>query len=68
MEGKLRLEEVSRIENMNKIMNEVKEDKLKKRYRRKIVQENKVKEEPWLNEDIRRGIKERKELNRRKRI
>ena len=34
MEDKLRLEEVSRIEDMNRIMNEVKEDKLKRRYRR----------------------------------
>ena len=52
---------------MNRIMSEVKQDKLKRKYRRKIVQENKVKEQPSVNEDIRRGIKERKELIRRKR-
>ena len=67
MENKLQAKKINRIEDMNKMMDETRQDKLKRKYKRKIGQESKVKEPPWINEDIRIGIKERKELNRRKR-
>lgn len=67
IEGNLREQGIRQIEDMNKLMSKVKEDTLARKYKRKIEKENKIIEPPWMNREIRNGIKERKELNRRKR-
>ena len=67
MEKELLSTEINKIEDMNKLMNKVKEEKLIRTYKRKKGEENQIKEQPWVNEEIRKGIKQRKEFNRRKR-
>ncbi|XP_064102661.1 chromosome partition protein Smc-like [Macrobrachium nipponense] len=59
--------DTDRITEMDSSIKEVAEDKLVRTYRRKMLVEEKVEEQPWFSEEIRKGIKERKELNRKKR-
>ena len=56
------------MDKLNKIMQEVAEEKLKARYVRRVVDSTeKITEPPWVTKQIRKEIKKRKELNRRKR-
>ena len=52
---------------MNSILAQARNETLTKRYKRKVTPDYEKKEQTWVNEDIRRKIKERKESNRRKR-
>ena len=61
--------DINSIEEMTVSMIEVADVLLKKEYKRKISGEGKWHkvEAPWMNEEIRRGIKERKNINRKRR-
>ena len=59
---------IKNIEEFNAIMKSVAEDKLKAKYRRKLLnRDEKIKEKPWVTEEVRRAIKKRKALNRERR-
>ena len=47
----------------NRVIREAAEENLKTKYRRRKGTER-GKEQPWMNEEIRRGIKERRKLNK----
>ena len=57
------------MKEFNTTLKEAADKTLKKIYRRKILNNNdkEVQEPPWINEDIKNGIKERRIYNRAKR-
>ncbi|MEL6646065.1 MAG: endonuclease/exonuclease/phosphatase family protein, partial [Pseudomonadota bacterium] len=59
-------DQINNIEKFNKILKEASDKHLKKTYKRRINKENKI-EQPWITEEIRQGIKKRKEWNRKQR-
>ena len=64
MEGR----SITNIEEFNATMKSVAEEKLEARYRRRLInKQEKVKEKPWVTEQVRREIKKRKSLDREKR-
>ncbi|XP_068203640.1 probable inactive protein kinase DDB_G0270444 [Palaemon carinicauda] len=63
----LRDRQIDRIEGKDLIIKEATEEKLARVYRREVLKEEKVHEQPWMNDEIRKSIKERKDLNRKKR-
>ena len=67
VEERIKINRVDRIEDMNSILVQARNETLTKRYKRKVTPDYEKKEQPWVNEEIRRKIKERKESNRRKR-
>lgn len=60
---------ITSIEKLNIMLKDTADDTLKTKYRRKLISEGrKVKEEaPWITEEIRKGIKERKRYNKLRR-
>ena len=52
-----------KIEGLNRLIGEAAEETLKAKYRRK-EKSGGEKEQPWINEEIRRGIRERRNLNK----
>ena len=67
MEERLAEENVQRMTGYNRIVNEEAQKILKRLYRRRVLEEERVEEKPWMNEEIRQKVKERKNLNRMKR-
>lgn len=67
MEERLVNNPVQRMEELDIIINVEKEESLVKTYRRKINDEDEIEEKPWVNDEIRQGVRERQSLNRRKR-
>ncbi len=58
---------ISNITDFNKLVKEVADSSLKKKYKRKTKQDQKLHEPPWMTHEIRTNIKKRKEYNRKKR-
>ena len=68
LQNKIETEHIQNIEDFNKIMKNVAEEKLKGKYRRKVIDgEERLQEKPWMTEEIREGIKQRKAANRLRR-
>ena len=61
VEERIKINRVDRIEDMNSILVQARNETLTKRYKRKVTPDYERKEQPWVNEEIRRKIKERKE-------
>ena len=57
------------MKDLNRTMKEVADSKLKRVYRRKVIKREQTHEAepPWITEEIRQGIKQRKKCNREKR-
>ena len=47
-------------------MQDVADEKLKARYVRRVLNQEKLKEPPWVTKEIRIEIKKKKELNRKR--
>lgn len=59
---------IKNIEEFNMMMKSVANSKLKTRYRRRVFNaQEKIKEKPWVTGQVREAIKQRKDLNRKKR-
>ena len=68
VEQKFQTNRIQTISEANEIIKEMADKHLKRKYRRRITnEEQKISEPPWMNENIKREIKKRKELNRAKR-
>ena len=67
VEERININRVDKITDMNSILVQARNEALTKRYKRKVASDDEKKEQPRVNEEIRRKIKERKEGNRRKR-
>ena len=61
-------QEIDTIQKMNDLIENTAKEILKKTYIRSSSKENpKIKEKPWMTEDIKKEIKERKKMNRMRR-
>ena len=68
LETKITGRNTDHINTLNEAIKETADEILRKTYRKKVIEgETKVEEPPWINNDIRKEIKKRKQLNRRKR-
>ena len=64
VEQRVRDKGIDSIRELNKVIGEVADEKLKKTYSRKLGQQKDSKDPPWVTEEVRSEIKERKRINR----
>ena len=67
MEESLTSKRVERMEELDKMVEEEMQRSLKRSYKKKVLEEEQIEEKPWINDEIREKIKERKKWNRLKR-
>ena len=69
VEDRLKDKGFLRMKDLNRTMKEVADSKLKRVYRRKVIKREQTHEAepPWITEEIRQGIKQRKKCNKEKR-
>ena len=67
MKKQLPKKQIKRFEELNQMMKEAADKTLKAVYKRRVLDMERIKEPPWITEEIREEIKKRKELNRKRR-
>ena len=67
VDARLFYDNVENISELNDVISQSAKELLQAKYRKRVDQEKRVKEPPWITKEIKKKIKERRNINRQKR-